>query len=308
MKAFLLKLAAIIVQHKLVAGIVAAAVVAGGVTTGVVVHNNNVNNNDVVVAENETKETKEKETTKKTISLESLKVALKDEATVFYTDSAITNDLFTVIGVYTDKSEKELTEFTITPVELVVGENIINFVVKDNGKDVSVDFTINVVDKPTEVQSNEEYNNVDNTDYNNNQENNSQEENNKNNNFGTPYLYLSKGYLGSSSYAPNIYTQHNINGYGEEGEDMFETCLFFYYDSNLNSRGYLDPSIVIEIGQNLGYSYLGEYDWRADHLYLFEKNGIQYYGQGVNLTNPEKTKDSYYNVTYQTNINYAPFI
>ena len=72
--------------------------------------------------------------------------------------------------------------------------------------------------------------------------------------------------------------------------------------------GDLDPSIVIEIGQNLGYSYLGEYDWRADHLYLFEKNGIQYYGQGVNLTNPEKTKDSYYNVTYQTNINYAPFI
>ncbi len=100
MKAFLLKLAAIIVQHKLVAGIVAAAVVAGWVTTGVVVHNNNVKNNDVVVAENETKETKEKETTKKTISLESLKVALKDEATVFYTDSAITNDLFTVIGVY----------------------------------------------------------------------------------------------------------------------------------------------------------------------------------------------------------------
>jgi len=165
MKAFLLKLAAIIVQHKLLAGIVAAAVVAGGVTTGVVVHNNNVNNNDVVVAENETKEIKEKETTKKTVSLETLKVALKDEATVFYTDSAITNDLFTVIGVYTDKSEKELTEFTITPVELVVGENILTFKINN----VSTDFIINVSEKPVETT---EYVDNGNPDYNYEEPNN----------------------------------------------------------------------------------------------------------------------------------------
>ncbi len=255
MKAFLLKLAAIIVQHKLVAGIVAAAVVAGGVTTGVVVHNNNVNNNDVVVAaENETKETKEKETTKKTISLESLKVALKDETTVFYTDSAITKDLFTVIGVYTDKSEKELTEFTITPVELVVGENTINFVVKDNGKDVSVDFTINVVDKPAEVQPNEEYNNVDNTDY-NTENNNSQGEN------------------GGAYYDGPQYNTHEValnrcrdagypyvsGGYLNITHDHVGVCAYrVNYTPENKNRSDIDEVVVFDIAAYLGYSYIGD--------------------------------------------------
>jgi|GEM_PF-2349365 len=290
MKAFLLKLAAIIVQHKLLAGIVAAAVVAGGVTTGVVVHNNNVNNNDVVVAENETKEIKEKETTKKTVSLETLKVALKDEATVFYTDSAITNDLFTVIGVYSDKSEKELTEFTITPVELVVGENTINFVVKDNGKDVSVDFTINVVDKPTEAQPNEEYNeysNVDNTDY--NTENNGtyydgprakthEEALDWCRNHSDDYIYACGGYI-------NIIFDHvGVSAY---------TLDFI---GELDATHYNADEKAIEIAVNvLGYNYIGsgtEYGmscnyfsngsetiflWCGEHeLSYFYHSGFQY--------------------------------
>lgn len=269
MKAFLLKLAAIIVQHKLLAGIVAAAVVAGGVTTGVVVHNNNVNNNDVVVAENETKETKEKETTKKTVSLESLKVALKDGATVFYTDSTITNDLFTVIGVYSDKSEKELTEFTITPVELVVGENTINFVVKDNGKDVSVDFAINVVEKPIEDNYTDS------------------EESNINYNYEEPNYSESQEYYPTKPESP--YETYYIDGciisayknvdYSMEGKSFWDATV--HYPS---PYGYRDDNRSIEWAMRLaptkGFTYVKSFDIiyggeTQTHL-EFIKDGIRY--------------------------------
>lgn len=312
MKAFLLKLAAIIVQHKLVVGIVAAAVVAGGVTTGVVVHNNNVKNNDVVVAEHETKETKEKETTKKTISLESLKVALKDETNVFYTDSAITNDLFTVIGVYSDKSEKELTEFTIAPVELVVGENIVNFVVKDNGKDVSVDFAINVVDKPTEAQPNKEYNNeysnVNNQGY---TENNNQEDNNLilGRFDGHDRVDFSRGYI----FNINDYEFDTVNAFGQNVKAITKDAYFIYYDQSLSNNvisEYCEPDNfflpdLIEIGNYFGLTYIGQGNTYLGVYHIFEGNGHKYTGSQHNGLGEHGEK--FVDVSF-TDVVYFPYV
>ncbi len=136
----------LILQHKVFAGIIIAAVAAGGITTGVVVHNHNVKNESKVVANYETSESVEKPVIKDETKMVALEVSLKDDNTEFHTDTELTAELFTVIAVYSDNSKKELTEYTILPIELTVGENTISFSAEEKGNVIMTDLVVNVVD------------------------------------------------------------------------------------------------------------------------------------------------------------------
>ncbi|MCR5083354.1 MAG: hypothetical protein K6B15_07775 [Parasporobacterium sp.] len=210
------------------------------------------------------------------------------------------------IYIYSDKSEKEITEFTITPVELVVGENTINFVVKDNGKNVSVDFIINVVDKPTEVQPNEVYDensNVDNTDNNNGQGENQNNINNKIKNYNK--INLNYGFC-IDNYSEVVW-EKDINYLLETGPAIHcGGSVFFYPNSNNDII-----NLLIEYASFQGFTYLGNTNYAGNNVMVFEKNGIQFIGDKgweTGITDDNGIFYNGYSVIFQTDVNYKPFI